>query len=278
MKKFAWIAILLSLAMLLTGCGKKEEVVADVTPAPTVDPHMMTIRPAEFSEETQQILDILENEVVFFDYSVDESIKSVSVELWTNEGDGWTSLGRSLGDVEPGAGRIGVKLSGKNYELYTMGESGHSKTSYDGLSGLESMPSILGSRLSESMDITADTEIELWMRIGVSSSASFSTFSNFRSASCDAGVAATITFSSKTAEEIIAEEAAAAEAAALAETEAAQADSTEAGDAETTADGETADAAETQTEEGQTAEGQVEEGQVEESQAEEDHADETTAE
>lgn len=226
MKKYTLLALMLLLVLMLTACSSKPtepEATEVPTPEPTVyiDPNLMTIRPAEFSEETQQVLDILNTNLTFFDYTVDESIRSMNLEMWNLSDAGWTSTGRTLGNIDSTEGRIGISLTGATYDLYIIDEGDTHKVSYDALSGFEAQPSILGSRLSESSPIVSDQEVELWMRLGAGcTNNSFASLADFRSADCQTGLAVTVTFSVKTAEEIIAEEEAAA-AAALAAAEAA---------------------------------------------------------
>jgi len=226
MKKYTLLALLLLLVLMLTACSSKPtepEATEVPTPEPTVyiDPNLMTIRPAEFSEETQQVLDILNSNLTFFDYTVDESIRSMNLEMWNLSDAGWASAGRTLGNIDSTEGRIGISLTGATYDLYIIDEDSSHKVSYDALTGFEAQPSILGSRLSETSPIVSDQEVELWMRLGAGcTNNNFASLADFRSADCQTGLAVTVTFSVKTAEEIIAEEEAAA-AAALAAAEAA---------------------------------------------------------
>ena len=117
MKKYTLLALLLLLVLMLTACSSKPtepEATEVPTPEPTVyiDPNLMTIRPAEFSEETQQVLDILNSNLTFFDYTVDESIRSMNLEMWNLSDAGWASAGRTLGNIDSTEGRIGISLTG----------------------------------------------------------------------------------------------------------------------------------------------------------------------
>ena len=65
------ISILLAVAMLLSlcACSRNKRSV-------------MNIRPSEFSKETQEVLDLLDDEIQFFDISLDETVKSYTISVW----------------------------------------------------------------------------------------------------------------------------------------------------------------------------------------------------
>ena len=58
----------------LTACGG-QDIPAETAP---------TIRPAVFSQDAQDLLDVLggDDTLAFFDYTVEEPIHSVSTEVW----------------------------------------------------------------------------------------------------------------------------------------------------------------------------------------------------
>lgn len=72
MKRIVLGILSLIIIMLLVACNNNNEDV-------------MIIREREFSEETKKVLSMFEDEIVFFDYKVDESIKSMSIDIWTCE-------------------------------------------------------------------------------------------------------------------------------------------------------------------------------------------------
>lgn len=72
MRKIVIGILFLITIMLLVACNNNNEDV-------------MIIREREFSEETKKVLSMFEDEIVFFDYKVDESIKSMSIDIWTCE-------------------------------------------------------------------------------------------------------------------------------------------------------------------------------------------------
>ena len=117
---FAALLCLLSLYEL-TACGAKE-----ASSAPT-------IRPAAFSEDAQKLLDVLNSEaeaLAFFDYTVEEPIRSVSTEVWKYEDGSWKQSGHVFGNIEPGEYRMGFRLTPSGYEIFDISDTGHSTYTY----------------------------------------------------------------------------------------------------------------------------------------------------
>lgn len=188
----ACLMLLLSL-LALTGCRKKPE------------PGAMTIAPAVFSQETQDVLRVLDQEIAFYDYTIDETIKSYAVALWLCENGTWTSAGMSYGNVQPGKARIAVRVTDGGVDLFSIEESGYVKSSYPAMAQGDSGMAWASTRLNNPTAIRDGEEIPLWVRLGKREDATGSTSitvyeSDFRRGDCDAGVAVTITFSSKAVE------------------------------------------------------------------------------
>lgn len=78
MKKFILVVLSLMIVILLVACNNNRKMDNDI----------MVIKESEFSEETQEVLKIIDNEIAFFDYTINETIKSISIDIWTYENGG----------------------------------------------------------------------------------------------------------------------------------------------------------------------------------------------
>lgn len=74
----------------LTACGG-QDIPAETAP---------TIRPAVFSQDAQDLLDVLggDDTLAFFDYTVEEPIHSVSTEVWKYVDGSGATISTQLGD------------------------------------------------------------------------------------------------------------------------------------------------------------------------------------
>lgn len=79
------ISILLAVAMLLSlcACSRNKRSV-------------MTIKPSEFSKETQEVLDLFDDEIRFFDISLDETVKSYTISVWVYRDGTWNEDGKNI--------------------------------------------------------------------------------------------------------------------------------------------------------------------------------------
>ncbi len=155
----------------------------------------MTIRPVELTRETREVLDILEDEVIFLNYAVDETMQSRSVELWQCEDGCWRVLGSSSADLTSSRGEIALRISEKNCGVFDVDDGGHAGVSWDISDSHTKQEAWTGYRLSEPTDIQAGKEITLWAKYGYRDSESIGiSTSNFRSATCDFGLAVTVKF------------------------------------------------------------------------------------
>ena len=161
----------------------------------------MHIAASRFSKETQEVLQIVQEEYAFFDYTIDDTVGSCSIDFWLWEDGGWINAGKVEGSAEKGSHRIALRLTDGACDLYLMDGDGFSKMSYPVSSGVNACSSTGGSRLETSAAIELDREIPLWAVFGSNgSSMALAELSDFRTTECDAGMAATITFSREKAE------------------------------------------------------------------------------
>ena len=176
------LAALLTLAAL-TACGTPQKAA-------------MQLSASEFSDETTQVLGIVQDELAFFDYSIDDTVKSCSIDFWMFQDGQWINLGKVSGKAGAGQHRVAVRMTDSVCELYQMEEEGYTKSSYPVSAGLNDCSSTGGSRLETVTAIEPDKEMVLWAMFGSNAPAmSLGNLDDFRTTECDAGLAATITFS-----------------------------------------------------------------------------------
>ncbi|MEF2795520.1 MAG: hypothetical protein U0N62_08595 [Hydrogeniiclostridium sp.] len=156
----------------------------------------MTVKPSEFTEETQNVLQIIDNEIVFFDYQVSDLIRSVSVNIWSCVDGEWVSVGKSYGNLASQEGRLAVRLLDGSWDIFFIDEDGTSKTSYKGAPDVEECAATAGYRLSQPVEIEPGKAITLWSVLGFDTNAVVQVTADFRDSECTAGTAATVTFSS----------------------------------------------------------------------------------
>lgn len=187
MKKLIYAVIVVIVAML-AACAQ-----ADGSDAPT-------IKPTEFSEETIKVLDLMDDEIMFFDYTVDETIKSTTIDAWVYKDGEWESVSRSYRNVSKADNQVAFRYIEPKFELYVIDETGHVKsTSPEMPVGFADTKHQISTRLQQPTKIALNTEIPLWVKIG-NNDDRISIDDNFRDSNCTAGIAVTITFSDKTLE------------------------------------------------------------------------------
>lgn len=189
MKKTALLLAALLLMGALAACGASQAK----TPS---------ISPSKFSEETQQVLSILQDEYAFFEYTADSTLRSYSLDLWTCENGKWSNAGKVHGKTEPGKHRLAVRIGGESCDFFEMDEDGSNRYSYPLASTADAYSSQGSTRLNTEAPIAPEKEIALWVIQGTDQdSLALGNLDDFRSAECEAGTAVTITFSQQEANE-----------------------------------------------------------------------------
>lgn len=184
MKRFVWAALPLFVIVWLTACGKTQS-------------DSMVIGRSEFSQETNQVLQIIDDEIAFFDYSVDDSVKSLSIDIWQWQNGSWNNLGQIIGDIGDSR-QIAIKLDENSYEIFQITKDGHTKSSYPNTADFSKSGMKSDYRLSNTATIEINKEIPLWVRLGTDKNFMEADSSiEFRNADCNAGLAVTITFLDK---------------------------------------------------------------------------------
>lgn len=182
-KQIFMITALVVLVMTFTACAKTNTQTAPM------------IKPTEFSAETKKVLALFEDDTMFFDFTVDDTIKSSTVTIWYYENGEWVNKGNSSGNIDKAGNQIAFRFTDSGYELFTIDESGHIKyTSPNPYTGFEATTQRLSTRLEDKTEIVVGTEIPLWVKLG-NNSGEISIKEDFRTSDCTAGVAVTITFS-----------------------------------------------------------------------------------
>jgi len=158
----------------------------------------MTIKPSQFSKETQEVLKLFDDEILFLDYKVDETVKAYSINLWAYQNGEWIGNGATSGGFDLGD-RIALRLTDNSYDLYTIDETGHTKYGINDLgTDFSVCTSIASTRLTNPTSIELNKEIPLWVKIGTDKHGiSIGEIHDFRNSDCNAGVAITVTFYDK---------------------------------------------------------------------------------
>lgn len=189
--KYSKILMVVMLFAMVTACSKQME-----------QEKSLFIKPSEFSAETQEILKIMEDEIYFFDYSVDETIKSMRIDIWAYENGAWTGTGNTYGNLEHEHGRIAFRMNDATYDIFEFSETGHVKTSYKSTVDFDECVTKIASTLQHSTEIKPGKEIVLSVKLGYNTLQAVSpgATSYFREADCDRGLAVTAIFSTETVE------------------------------------------------------------------------------
>lgn len=93
--------------------NKKIDIIKDDT---------IYIEEVKFSKETEQILSLVDEELLFFDYKVDNTIKSIKIDFWSYIDGNWMSFTGYSSNLELAKkrdDRIGIKINDNNcYIIY----------------------------------------------------------------------------------------------------------------------------------------------------------------
>lgn len=190
--KFIKILPVVLAFVMLTGCGT-----AGNTAQPTGEP--MTIYPTVFSEETKKVLDILDDEVMFFTYVTDETVRSVNVEIWFYENGEWTSAGNVKGNEGIVQRDIVLRVKDTEIDLIQVSDTGQSKYTFPVTQDFSGTQMAVEGRLQNLETIVPEEEIVLYYKVATEENAIRSE-ADFREMPCSAGMALTVTFSAEAVE------------------------------------------------------------------------------
>lgn len=158
----------------------------------------MVIKYSDFSDETKDILEALNgNNIIFYDFYVDNTVKSYIVNLWSYKDNEWKEVGKIGDTVDKSHYRIGINIKNQDCDIITMEENGHTKASYkiEELQFKNSRGSII-QQIESPTDIKMNQEMTLWYKVGTDKDAMEAT-GDFRKIKCTDGFAVTITFYDK---------------------------------------------------------------------------------
>ena len=160
----------------------------------------MGIKPSEFSKETKEVLELFDDEIQFFDITLDDSVKSQSIVIWVYQNGEWNEAGRTEGETKFLSNRIAIRLTENSYDLYTMDENGHIKYSFPNLtSNFENSTATGGKIIDKEIPLELNKETPIWFKIGTDkdSMSVGDIMFNFRQIDCNAGIAITLTVSDR---------------------------------------------------------------------------------
>ncbi|MBR4960695.1 MAG: hypothetical protein IKY52_07350 [Clostridia bacterium] len=178
--------------LMLSGCGGAETETK-------VSGEPMTIYPTEFSAETKKVLDILDDEVMFYTYIIDETVKSVRLEIWFYENGEWTSAGNVKGNEGVTERDIVLRVKDTEIDLIQVSDSGQNKYTFPVTPDFSVSMMAVEERLQHTEEIVPEEEIVLYYKIATDENGIF-TEEDFREIPCSAGMALTITFSAEDVE------------------------------------------------------------------------------
>lgn len=187
------LSIMLLCLFCLAGCNAGKEIKNET----------MYIKPSEFSEETKEVLKLFDEEIQFFDISLDDNAKSHTVSIWVYSEGEWKESGKSYGETEFLGNRYAIRLTETSCELYSIDDNGHTKVKYPQLNtAFDETLAKISWKLDYEKEIKLNEEIPLWVMIG--SEESYFQYSHlkndFRSIDCSTGIAVTLTISDEIVE------------------------------------------------------------------------------
>lgn len=201
MKKLLTIILTICVLFPLTACTSKEKPKEDHPQQEVESPKKtMVIKPSELSQETKDILKVLEKDcLAFYDLDVDKTAKSYTINVWVNNGDKWEEKGMVRDNIYKDHYRIGLSIDDEDCDIIFL-EDGYKKVSYTYKElEFDKNMGVMTHQAADSIDIELNKEITLWLKVG-SNATQMSTPGNFRETQCDQGFAITITISDQVIE------------------------------------------------------------------------------
>lgn len=138
----------------------------------------------------------MDDEIQFYDISLDDSVKSFAISFWVYRNGEWLEEGKSYGENDFLSKQIAIRLTDSNYEIYYIDDDGHEMISFPVSDSLfEESIGIGGTRIDQKTPIELNQEIPIWVKIGTASNRmeALAITEDFRKAECNAGIAVTLT-------------------------------------------------------------------------------------
>ena len=187
-KKFVVLVMGVMLMFSLSACTKDDNNT----------PTEMTIKPSSFSKETTDVLKLFDDEIQFFDITLNETAKSERITIWIYKDGEWVQAGHTTGAVNQLNRRIAIRLTETNYDLYSIEDTGYNKYSSSNLDTTfsESM-GISRIRIDGETPIELNKEIPIVVKFGTDKDYMkvYDISEDFREYECNAGIAITLTVS-----------------------------------------------------------------------------------
>ncbi len=183
--------------LLLVGCSGEPSTGSEIsTLTGLYSAGEMQIVPTAFSNETTAVLSLIDSEMEFFDFSVNESVQSVDYSLWVFNGEVWEDFGGSYGDMSDTAEMIALNMQDDSFELFSIDENGHTSVYYPSVEvDFSDMSMTVQGWLDNPTEIMPGEEILLYHKYGTNENSISTNDTDFRSVDCEVGVAVTVTFS-----------------------------------------------------------------------------------
>lgn len=187
-KKFVVLVMGVMLMFSLSACTKDDNNT----------PTEMIIKPSSFSKETTDVLKLFDDELQFFDITLNETAKSERITIWIYKDGEWVQAGHTTGAVNQLNRRIAIRLTDTNYDLYSIEDTGYNKYSSSNLDTTfsESM-GISRIRIDGETPIELNKEIPIVVKFGTDKDYMkvYDISEDFREYECNAGIAITLTVS-----------------------------------------------------------------------------------
>ena len=200
MKRLKLVICCILTCICLFGCKKNnDDLKNEENNNSDIHVEEMVIKPTKFSEETNKVLELIDNEIQFYDISINESAKSFEISIWNYVDEKWEQGSISYGEIEYLEEQIAIRITDSTYELFHISDTGHTKMKSDIQVTFDNSTSIIKSKLSNEEKIELNKEIVIFYKIGTNKT-SFSTSEfdeDFREFDCNAGIVVTITIFDK---------------------------------------------------------------------------------
>lgn len=186
-KKLFLLVLTLALAAGLCGCEKGLEP--------------MQLQAAPVSEETRQVLDLIDNELTLWEYRLNDGTYTMVVDLWVCQDGRWEKTNLLTGPATEQA-EFAMRLTASQAELIILEESGTTRYAIPCPVDVTSASGVCSySSLTSGSTISSGAEIPLLARLGWDNSTDPvpTDWQNFQDSGCDTGVAVTVIFTEEAA-------------------------------------------------------------------------------
>lgn len=193
------IMIIICSVILLSACVTDQNTKNEKPTNQTVQTiKTTTLKPCDLSDETKNVLEMFNDNIVFYDLTLDDEVKSYSLSLWIYKDNQWKEQFQSKDNLDKRNCQIGFSVIGN--ECYLMIIDGEKKIKMSSELEKFEFDKNLGSysqQIDKTIDVEIDKEVLLWIKCS-HNSLSVRIPDNFREADCEEGFALTITLSDKT--------------------------------------------------------------------------------